>query len=697
MRRSIPRVSLVLFILRLFVAGLPAVAQRQIAALHPPQGLVWQRTTPSAATPDGPVLYQLIFRLPDAAGDVNGKFPNLTVVGLAGVPLSPVAPASGQVLTFNGSHWEPATSPAAGLQSLSVNAPLSSSGGANPTLSLSLQASDVPDLSATYVNLVDPQIIMADKTFMGNVMFFNTIQGNAQSAGFASAADTANTATTANNALKLGGNLASAYSTTAQSNALYLQLSGGNLSGNLNGTNASFSGSGSFGDILNTAGGLQLPPLGTATTGSGFNSNFQDLIGSAFNTVSGFAVNQRFRWQVEAVNNNTPQASGTLNLLFGNLPVSETGLSIDSHGNITFAPGQSFVGTNVDSGAATSGQVLTATGNGHALWTNAPSISAGQVVKSLNGVQDAVTLASGLGLTLTTNGQTITVANVGQNDAASGLFATAAAGRNNTASGALSAAIAGDGNSATGQDAVVVGGCCNVASGQESMVGSGDSNTAGGFLSFVAGGFFNKLSGTGSFAAGQCTTDAGHLGVFLWGDFVSGCDTSINQLKATGNNQFLARATGGVTFFTNSAFTTGVSVAAGGGSWSSVSDRNVKDNFAAIDNRQLLARVLALPITTWNYKSQAASIRHIGPMAQDFFAAFNVGEDDRHITTIDEGGVALAAIQGLNEKLQDELRQKDSQIAALATQLAAQAEQMRQVQAELMNLRKAVEVQLAKK
>lgn len=39
---------------------------------------------------------------------------------------------------------------------------------------------------------------------------------------------------------------------------------------------------------------------------------------------------------------------------------------------------------------------------------------------------------------------------------------------------------------------------------------------------------------------------------------------------------------------------------------------------------------------------------HLGPMAQDFHAAFNVGMDDKHMATVDEEGVALAAIQGLN-------------------------------------------------
>ena len=98
----------------------------------------------------------------------------------------------------------------------------------------------------------------------------------------------------------------------------------------------------------------------------------------------------------------------------------------------------------------------------------------------------------------------------------------------------------------------------------------------------------------------------------------------------------------------------GVQLASGGGSWSSLSDRNAKTNFSAIDPGRILDGVLGLPVTRWSYRAQTDSIRHIGPMAQDFRAAFNVGEDDRHITTIDEEGVALAAIQGLNAKIEAE-------------------------------------------
>jgi trimeric autotransporter adhesin len=60
-----------------------------------------------------------------------------------------------------------------------------------------------------------------------------------------------------------------------------------------------------------------------------------------------------------------------------------------------------------------------------------------------------------------------------------------------------------------------------------------------------------------------------------------------------------------------------------------------------------------MSIATWNWKSQDASIRHMGPMAQDFHAAFGLGETDKGISTMDADGVALAAIQGMHQELME--------------------------------------------
>jgi hypothetical protein len=86
--------------------------------------------------------------------------------------------------------------------------------------------------------------------------------------------------------------------------------------------------------------------------------------------------------------------------------------------------------------------------------------------------------------------------------------------------------------------------------------------------------------------------------------------------------------------------------------FNSTSDRNAKENFSPVNAGEVLDKVAALTITRWNFKADAGT-RHLGPMAQDFYSSFNVGSDDKHIAVVDEGGVALAAIQGLNQKLEE--------------------------------------------
>jgi len=156
-------------------------------------------------------------------------------------------------------------------------------------------------------------------------------------------------------------------------------------------------------------------------------------------------------------------------------------------------------------------------------------------------------------------------------------------------------------------------------------------------------------------------------GAFVWSS--GGSDT-----YSWGNNTFTVRATGGVRFYTAGGTTNGVQLASGSGSWSSLSDRNAKENFQPVDCRQILERVAALPVATWNYKTQPPTIRHIGPMAQDFAAAFSVGENDHSISTVDADGVALAAIKGLYEELQAQKARNDElekRIAELERLLAS--------------------------
>lgn len=105
------------------------------------------------------------------------------------------------------------------------------------------------------------------------------------------------------------------------------------------------------------------------------------------------------------------------------------------------------------------------------------------------------------------------------------------------------------------------------------------------------------------------------------------------------------------------------------GSWTNISDRNVKENFVPIDGQSVLDKIAQLPITQWNYKT-AKGVKHIGPVAQDFYAIFGVGDDDKHISTIDPAGISLAGIKALNEKVN------------------AQQKQIRELEDEIKNIKK---------
>ncbi len=101
------------------------------------------------------------------------------------------------------------------------------------------------------------------------------------------------------------------------------------------------------------------------------------------------------------------------------------------------------------------------------------------------------------------------------------------------------------------------------------------------------------------------------------------------------------------------------------------SDRHVKERLEPVNARDVLAKVSSLSISTWSYTNSAGT-RHLGPMAQDFRAAFGLGETDRGIASVDADGVALAAIQGLNQKVEDlsgELKRRETENAELKLRL----------------------------
>jgi len=78
-----------------------------------------------------------------------------------------------------------------------------------------------------------------------------------------------------------------------------------------------------------------------------------------------------------------------------------------------------------------------------------------------------------------------------------------------------------------------------------------------------------------------------------------------------------------------------------------------RDTVGEMSGFELLEKLAALPISTWNYKADDPGVRHMGPMAQDFHAAFGLGDDDRTIHLLDANGVVMVAIQALYRRVQE--------------------------------------------
>ncbi len=202
------------------------------------------------------------------------------------------------------------------------------------------------------------------------------------------------------------------------------------------------------------------------------------------------------------------------------------------------------------------------------------------------------------------------------------------------------------------------------------MIGGGYNNTASGGYSYNTGRHrqcrLRRLPASRP-ATRQTPT---HGGSFVWSN-----GTSTNSW---GDNTFTVRAHGGVRFYTAAGIGTGVSLPAGGGSWSGLSDRAAKENFQQVDPQVVLEKLSQVPVTTWNYRTQDDAIRHLGPVAQDFMAAFGLGEDERFISTVDADGIALAAIQGLNRIVQE----KDARISRLESRNKTQQQQIEALTAQ---------------
>lgn len=244
----------------------------------------------------------------------------------------------------------------------------------------------------------------------------------------------------------------------------------------------------------------------------------------------------------------------------------------------------------------------------------------------------------------------------GRNNAASGYDAIVGGGNFNEASGVAATIGGGERNTATGADSTVSGGRINGA-GECATVGGGELNGAGDSYSTVAGGFLNKASGEGasipggrgnsadgdySFAAGRKANTNGHDGAMVFGD------SSDTEITADAADEAFFQMPVNATSFSNT------------------SSRTKKTSVESVDTGAVLDSVNELDITTWEY-TDTDDGRHMGAMAEAFHDAFGLGQSAERINTVDADGVAMAAIQGLSEKLNDahdEIKDLESEVAS---------------------------------
>ncbi|MBS0591234.1 MAG: tail fiber domain-containing protein [Proteobacteria bacterium] len=283
---------------------------------------------------------------------------------------------------------------------------------------------------------------------------------------------------------------------------------------------------------------------------------------------------------------------------------------------------------------------------------------------------------------------------MGDNTTASGNYSTAmgasiASGDYSTAMGASIASESystamGEYAKASAPNSTAMGGY-TTASGVYSTA-MGNSTTASGSYS-TAMGSYTTASGIGSTAMGV-NAYANEDYSFVWnGDSVSADHGSSSPQIGS----FLVYAPGGIYMYSGAHGSGGCVMSnPGSAGWACSSDRELKTNITPVDARAVLAKVVGMPVAQWSFKA-GPQYRHIGPMAQDFKAAFDLGDaNDKFISASDAQGVALAAIQGLNSKLEASNAQKDAEIARLSARVAqfeSLASEMAAMKAELVRLK----------
>jgi hypothetical protein len=214
----------------------------------------------------------------------------------------------------------------------------------------------------------------------------------------------------------------------------------------------------------------------------------------------------------------------------------------------------------------------------------------------------------------------------------------------------------GDLNTVSGIDSYAFGNLNSIAGNNSLVNGSNNTMTSGATSGATALGINHTIGVTQGFAIGERATITNNRAMVI--SLGSSFGVPTNDAGAA---TLTVRAANGIYLGTNTGTpaiggghfietSTGAYLTSGG-TWTNSSDRNLKENFRDVDGDEVLRKLAAMPITTWNYRKESNRTRHLGPMAQDFFAAFALGDSDRSISTVDEGGVALAAAKALNARV----------------------------------------------
>ena len=108
------------------------------------------------------------------------------------------------------------------------------------------------------------------------------------------------------------------------------------------------------------------------------------------------------------------------------------------------------------------------------------------------------------------------------------------------------------------------------------------------------------------------------------------------------------------------------------GSLSQGSSRALKENLEAVNGEKVLDVLTKLDLYEWSYIDEGA--RHFGPMAEEFAAAYGLGESRAKIAPADMAGVALASSKALraeNADLRAKALRQQKQLESLLERVVA--------------------------